>query len=81
MLKNRKLTPEKVRQKLERVSTSEVQSFVESALMLASSGLRNDVPDTEVNLRYTLEQAYFAVYGLEELLARKENGEFLRPLD
>ncbi len=46
--------------------------------MLAGSTLRSDVPDTEVNLRYALEQTQYVTYALEELISRKQNGEFLR---
>lgn len=48
--------------------------------MLTGTTLRNDVPDTIVNLQYALEQANYVVFGLEELLVRKEEGEFLKPL-
>ncbi len=75
------MTPEKVRQRLERLNTHELQTFIESAQMLAATTLRSDVPDTEVNLRYALEQAHYVVYGLEELVARKADGEFIRRLE
>ena len=75
------MTPEKLKARLTRISSPELQRFVESSLMLASTTLRNDVPDIEVNLRYGLEQAQYAVYGLEELIDRKKEGEFLRRAD
>jgi hypothetical protein len=72
------VTPEKIRQRLERVSSHELNTLIESSLMLAGSTLRSDVPDTEVNLRYALEQTQYVTYALEELISRKQNGEFLR---
>lgn len=74
------MTPERIRQRLTRLSGHELETFTESALMLANSTLRSDVPDTTVNLRYGLEQAQYAVWGMEEMLARREEGTFLRSM-
>jgi hypothetical protein len=78
--KLRRVTPEKIRQRLERVSSHELYTLIESSLMLAASTMRSDAPDTEVLLKYGLEQTQYATYAFEELISRKEGGEFLRRL-